>query len=483
MEDINNQGTIDSKYTIINKKGHGQFGNVFLVEDTTNNARYAAKVSKKKSHTFQNEIDILNELNELNNPYIIRMITSGEGVINRNNTQKTSQYIILENAPNKELLKYIRFPNTYFDEKLGKLIFYKILKGIQAIHEAGICHRDIKTDNILFDENFNIKICDFGFSTHNNENLTEILGTPSYIAPEIFAGKKYNGFKADIFSLGVVLFTLITGMHGFGLGRETDKYYQYIAFKYIGTYWNKFSKLIPEVSEEFKKLYIQMVAFKPENRPENIEEILNSEWMKEIKDMKEEELEQLEEVLKAELIKRKDKIDNYLENETETQTENEDLEESSGTRGGNSQENKFNLSLKPKFAKTGLNMEYYIKLKGYEINPAKFMNKLYKKIEKEFEDDECLIEFYENKLKFDIVFNEEKNEEANEEDLIEEVKKLKIEDEENENITEKNTVIRVKIFESYKGGYILRFTKKEGELDNYLERLKIIYSLIIKKNN
>ena len=109
-------------------------------------------------------------------------------------------------------------------------------------------------------------------------------------------------------------------MHGFGLGRETDKYYQYIAFKYIGTYWNKFSKLIPEVSEEFKKLYIQMVAFKPENRPENIEEILNSEWMKEIKDMKVEELEQLEEVLKAELIKRKDKIDNYLENETEAQT-------------------------------------------------------------------------------------------------------------------------------------------------------------------
>ena len=203
MEDINNQGSIDSKYTIINKKGHGQFGNVFLVEDTTNKFLYAAKVSKKKSHTFQNEIDILNELNELNNPYIIRMITSGEGVINRNNTQKTSQYIILENAPNKELLKYIRFPNTYFDEKLGKLIFYKILKGIQAIHEDGICHRDIKPQNILFDEDFNIKICDFGYSTHNDENLTDLVGTPSYATPEFLNEEPYDGFKADIFSLGV----------------------------------------------------------------------------------------------------------------------------------------------------------------------------------------------------------------------------------------------------------------------------------------
>ena len=65
MEDINNQGSIDSKYTIINKKGHGQFGNVFLVEDTTNKSLYAAKVSKKKSRTFQNEKNNYNNNKEL----------------------------------------------------------------------------------------------------------------------------------------------------------------------------------------------------------------------------------------------------------------------------------------------------------------------------------------------------------------------------------------------------------------------------------
>ena len=480
MEDTNNQGTIHSRYIIQEKKGSGKFSNVYLVKDSTNNTLYAAKVLKEPTHTFQNEINILNKLNKVNSPYIIRMFTSGEGTIERNNTKKISQYIILENCPNKELLMYIREPNSAFDEKLGKLIFYKILKGIQACHEAGICHRDIKNDNIILDENLHIKICDFGFSTNNKENLEDYIGTKKYAAPELLEGKPYDGFKADIFSLGVVLFTLITGSFGFGLGSVTDKYYQYIAAKHFDSYWKEISKIIPKVSEDFKKLYIEMVSYNPDNRPKNIEEIFNSEWMKDIKNMKEEELEKLEEELKEELMKRKEKSDNYYE--TETEEKNEDIKETKGTRGGNNDNNIFDLSLKPNFAKTGLNMDNYIKLKGDEINPAKFMNNLCKKIENTLNEG-CCIEAFKNKFKFNVIFEEGQKEEVNEENLIEEVKKIKINQEENEAIKEKDTVIQIKIFESYNGGYLVRFTKKEGELDNYLERLKKIYSLIIKKNN
>ena len=163
------------------------------------------------------------------------------------------------------------------------------------------------------------------------------------------------------------------------------------------------SKKIPKVSEEFKELYIQMVSYRPRNRPKNIEEILNSKWMKEIIDMKKEELEQLEEDLMEELIKRKDKINKCLKKETKVEEDIEKLDKYS-TKVVNIKENKFDLNLKPKFAKTGLNMEYYIKLTDDKINPAKFMNKLYKKIEKEFKGI-CNFEFYENKLKFDIIFN------------------------------------------------------------------------------
>ena len=78
-----------------------------------------------------------------------------------------------------------------------------------------------------------------------------------YASPEVLKNIPYDGFKADIFSLGVVLFTLITGMHGFGLGRETDKYYQYISEKCNSHYHlqcKKCGKLIHLECDEVKSL-------------------------------------------------------------------------------------------------------------------------------------------------------------------------------------------------------------------------------------
>ena len=85
------------------------------------------------------------------------------------------------------------------------MIFSKILRGVLSCHKEGICHRDIKLDNILLDENFNPKICDFGFGTFNTGKLNEFLGSPKYASPEILGGIPYDGFKSDIFSLGVLL--------------------------------------------------------------------------------------------------------------------------------------------------------------------------------------------------------------------------------------------------------------------------------------
>ena len=84
------------------------------------------------------------------------------------------------------------------------------------IHSKNILHRDIKLDNILFDEKGNIKICDFGVSKLVNidEPMFEKCGTPAYIAPEILLSKSdggYTGFKADLWSAGVVLFAMLYG--------------------------------------------------------------------------------------------------------------------------------------------------------------------------------------------------------------------------------------------------------------------------------
>ena len=92
------------------------------------------------------------------------------------------------------------------------MIFKKILNGISAIHNLNICHRDIRPENIYLDENFNPKIASFSLSCLNANNLNQHVGAVRYCAPEILSRIPYNGIKADIFSLGKLLFILVTKM-------------------------------------------------------------------------------------------------------------------------------------------------------------------------------------------------------------------------------------------------------------------------------
>ena len=147
LNNMENQETIDSKYIIIDKKGSGLTANVFLVKEGNSDKIYAAKVLKEPSNLFEKEIQILNELKIKgnNNPYIVNIVDSGEGLIIRNNRpKKSSQYLVLEYAPKGELFSYIYCTKCGLSELHSKVIFAKILKGIQACHNAGICHRDLK---------------------------------------------------------------------------------------------------------------------------------------------------------------------------------------------------------------------------------------------------------------------------------------------------------------------------------------------------
>ena len=296
---MESEDSIDGKYIIIEKKGHGATANVFLVKEPNSNKIYAAKVLKEKSEFFDKEIEVLDTLKPINNNYIVNLIESGTGNIIRVNrpTIQQKQYLVLQYAPKGELFNYIYCPHKGLQEKFSKVIFAKILKGIQACHNAGICHRDLKMQNILVDENFNPKICDFGFATFNTGKLNESLGTLNYAAPEILLNKPYDGFKADIFSLGVVLLTLVSCKIGFKEATKMDPYYRLIMTKHYGQYWNVVSSQIGEVSEDLKKLYNKMVSFRPQERP-TIEEILNDDWMKEINDLTKEDYDQLENTIR-----------------------------------------------------------------------------------------------------------------------------------------------------------------------------------------
>ena len=474
------QETIDSKYIIIEKKGHGATASVYLVKEINKDTVYAAKVLKKSSELFDKEIQILTELkNQGNdNKYIVNIVDSGEGlIIRKNRPQLTRQYLVLEYASKGELFNYIYAAKSGLNELYSKVIFAKILKGLQACHNAGICHRDLKMQNILVDENFNPKICDFGFATKNDHLLTEYLGTRAYAAPEILKNQPYDGFKADIFSLGVVLLTLTTCKIGFFEASKSDPFYRLIALKHFEKYWLAVSKQIKGISQQFKKLFIKMVSYNPAERP-TIEEILNSDWMKEIRDMNQAQIEQLEAKIRNEFLLRENEVNKVMKQEMEVEKQMSE-EAAGGYKGCDDEGEFFDLSLKPKYAKTGLNMDNYIKIKGNMNNPCKFMNKLVNKIKQEY-GDECTIETCNNKLKFNDIFEEKKDFDIPD-DIKEELEKMEIEDEEvgeNNKIKGNDTHIQVKLYESYNGGYLLRYVRKEGNEKDFLDKMTKISSFV-----
>jgi serine/threonine protein kinase len=88
-----------------------------------------------------------------------------------------------------------------------------LIDGLQHIHNLGFAHRNLKPKNLFIDdkEDFNMKIADFVFASHLNENSKTFVGTIDYMSPEIHLKMHHQPGKADVFALGVILFNMITG--------------------------------------------------------------------------------------------------------------------------------------------------------------------------------------------------------------------------------------------------------------------------------
>ena len=142
----------------------------------------------------------------------------------------------------------------------------------------------------------------------NENDLIDISGTPRYIAPEILSHLPYDGKKADIFSLGQLLFNLVVGGYAFNEARKEDNLYNYIITGNLPQYWNHIQQHIPNfnishLSNEFKNLFFQIIAYAPYERP-TIDQILCSPWMDELNKLNEQQNNQLEDEVRQEFIKR-----------------------------------------------------------------------------------------------------------------------------------------------------------------------------------
>lgn len=170
---------------------------------------------------------------------------------------------------------YQKTKEKKISENICKKIFYQICDGMNYLHSNHIAHRDIKLENILIDNNNVIKIIDFGFGLYSpkDEIQTYFCGTPNYMPPEIAWKRGYKGGNADLWSLGVLLYKMLSGEFPFKGRTEKD------LFEDI----QKGIFEIPEfITEGAKNILIGLIKLIPEKRM-NCKELMDLDWFNEVK--------------------------------------------------------------------------------------------------------------------------------------------------------------------------------------------------------
>ena len=163
-------------------------------------------------------------------------------------------------------------------EDAGRFFLSQMLDSLDYMHGKRVVHRDLKLENILIDDQLNLKVADFGFACYKSiDTLKSYRGTMTYMAPEIKEGKQYKGTEVDVFSIGVILFIIVQGIFPFKEARKEEYFYNLLLQGKIDTYFQKVNG--GNLSAEFKDLILKFFAYDGKNRP-TIEQIKNHPWMK-----------------------------------------------------------------------------------------------------------------------------------------------------------------------------------------------------------
>ncbi|XP_040925402.1 MAP/microtubule affinity-regulating kinase 3-like isoform X2 [Betta splendens] len=191
-------------YRLLKTIGKGNFAKVKLARHILTGREVAIKIIDKAQlnpTSLQKLFREVRIMKFLNHPNIVKLFEVIE-------TEKTL-YLVMEYASGGEVFDYL-VAHGRMKEKEARAKFRQIVSAVQYCHQKHIVHRDLKAENLLLDADMNIKIADFGFSNEFTVGgkLDTFCGSPPYAAPELFQGKKYDGPEVDVWSLGVILYTL-----------------------------------------------------------------------------------------------------------------------------------------------------------------------------------------------------------------------------------------------------------------------------------
>jgi serine/threonine protein kinase len=198
-------------YSYVKTIGQGVSSLVLLVADGATRGEFACKVMPKAKVPDCQEIEIIQSVHHANIVDVREVLVTAETVM-----------IIMEHCVGGHL------SNCFGQSSDRRRIFLQLARAVGHLHSVGIVHRDLKPENVLLDGDRNVKLADFGFARRLDADslLGTPCGSPSYAAPEILMGKPYDGRKADVWSLGVLLCQVESGRLPWTATNHVQLYYQ-----------------------------------------------------------------------------------------------------------------------------------------------------------------------------------------------------------------------------------------------------------------
>uniref|UniRef100_A0A3P9HN05 MAP/microtubule affinity-regulating kinase 3 n=1 Tax=Oryzias latipes TaxID=8090 RepID=A0A3P9HN05_ORYLA len=253
------------QYRLLKTIGKGNFAKVKLARHVLTGKEVAVKIIDKtqlNSSSLQKLFREVRIMKLLNHPNIVKLFEVIE-------TDKTL-YLVMEYASGGEVFDYL-VAHGRMKEKEARAKFRQIVSAVQYCHQKCIVHRDLKAENLLLDAEMNIKIADFGFSNEFTlgNKLDTFCGSPPYAAPELFQGKKYDGPEVDVWSLGVILYTLVSGSLPFDGQNLKELRERVLRGKYRIPFY---------MSTDCENLLKKFLILNPSKRG-SLEQIMRDRWM------------------------------------------------------------------------------------------------------------------------------------------------------------------------------------------------------------
>jgi serine/threonine protein kinase len=265
-EELTTGSTFAGRYQIVEELGRGGMGNVYKAQDTEIKEKIALKLikpeissDKKTIERFQNELKLARKISHRN---VCRMHDLGKS--------EGNYFITMEYVDGENLKGMIRMMGQLSSGKAIS-IAKQVCEGLSEAHRIGVVHRDLKPSNIMIDKDGNAKIMDFGIARSlTGKGITGVgvmIGTPEYMSPEQVESKEIDQ-RSDIYSLGVILYEMVTGQVPF----EGDTPYS-IGVKHKSEAPRNPKEINPQISDDLNRMILKCLEKEKDKRYQSAGEL------------------------------------------------------------------------------------------------------------------------------------------------------------------------------------------------------------------